>query len=255
MDGSAVTANPELYHLPGFYHPFSAMSHLLGAVAFFIYGIFLLRRGRGSASRLFFLGVYVFSGIFLFSMSAVYHMLEVKGAPWRVFERLDHCAIFVLIAGSFTPVHGILFRGFWRWFPLLFVWACAITGLTLKTIFFNEMPEWLGLTFYLSLGWIGALSGIALYHRYGSNFIQPLMLGGVAYSIGALLEYLNFRVLIPGVIHPHEIWHVMVIIGAACQAFFVWEFADGTIHPIGDRQHVEVGIPNEPHDLLPDLIS
>ncbi len=173
MDGSAVSPNPELYHLPGFYHPFSSMSHLLGAVAFFIYGIFLLRRGRGSRSRLIFLGVYVFSGIFLFSMSAVYHMLEVKGTPWRVFERLDHCAIFVLIAGTFTPVHGILFRGLWRWLPLLFVWACAITGLTLKTIFFNEMPEWLGLTFYLSLGWIGALSGIALYKRYGGNFIQP----------------------------------------------------------------------------------
>lgn len=257
MDGPAPPASPipEHYHLPGFYEPFSSISHLVGAVIFLVLGIMLLRRGRGSWGRLFFLGIYVFSGVFLFSMSAVYHMLERGGDGRWVLARLDHCAIFVLIAGTFTPVQGILFRGFWRWIPLFIVWSAAITGLTLKTIFFDDMAEWLGLTFYIALGWIGALSGIVLYKKFGVNFIQPLILGGLAYSIGGAMEFMNFLVLVPGVIHPHDIWHIMVILGAFFHGLFVWEFADGTIHPIGVPKLAEVGLPNEPHDLLPDLLS
>lgn len=252
MDASQI---PDHYHLPGFYQPFSAISHLIGAVMFLILGIMLLRRGRGSRGRMIFLGIYVCSGVFLFSMSAVYHMLEVGGGGRYVLERLDHCAIFVLIAGTFTPVHGILFRGFWRWIPLLIVWSAAITGLTLKTIFFDDLAEWLGLTFYLTLGWIGALSGIVLYKKFGLNFIQPLLLGGLAYSIGGAMEFMNFLVLVPGVIHPHDIWHVMVILGAFFHGLFVWQFADGSIHPIGVPKLAEKGMPIEPHDLLPDLLS
>ncbi len=110
---------------------------------------------------------------------------------------------------------------------MLVVWSAAIAGLTLKTIFFDDLAEWLGLTFYLTLGWIGALSGIVLYKKFGANFIQPLILGGLAYSIGGIMEYLNFLVLVPGVIHPHDIWHIMVILGAFFSWLFGWEFADG----------------------------
>lgn len=238
MDGSAVSPIPEHYHLPGFYQPFSAISHLLGAVAFLILGIMLIRRGRaahvpGSRSRTIFLSIYVLAGIFLFSMSGVYHMLAVGTTGRMVLERLDHSAIFVLIAGSFTPPHGILFRGFWRWAPLLLVWSAAITGITLKTIFFDDLPEWLGLTFYLTLGWIGALSGLAIYKKFGRDFVMPLMLGGVAYSIGAIMEFLGYVVLVPGVIHPHDLFHVMVLVGAFFQGLFIWQFADGVVHPWG----------------------
>ncbi|NIR95541.1 MAG: DNA-binding protein, partial [Gammaproteobacteria bacterium] len=62
------------------------------------------------------------------------------------------------IAGTFTPIHGLLFTRSLRWGILLLIWAIAITGITLKSIFFNDIAEWLGLTLYLGLGWVGALT-------------------------------------------------------------------------------------------------
>jgi len=132
---------PELYHLPGFHEPFSAISHLLGAVVFLFLGIRLLQRGRGDRARLIFLGIYVGAGVFLLSMSGVYHMMVRGAMASRVMARLDHGAIFILIAASFTPAHGLLFRGALRWGPLVLVWIGAITGITLKTIFFDNLAE------------------------------------------------------------------------------------------------------------------
>src|SRR5947209_1613726 len=110
---------PELHRLPGFYEPFSSASHLLGAGVFLFLGLFLLRRGRGDRARVTYLAVYVFTGVFLLSMSGVYHM-HARGGPARqILARLDHAGVFLLIAGTFTPAHGILFRGPLRWGPLL----------------------------------------------------------------------------------------------------------------------------------------
>src|SRR5206468_263534 len=151
------------------------------------------------------------------------------GTPHRVMERLDHGAIFVLIAGTFTPTHGLLFRGPLRWGPLLLVWTAAITGITLKTIFFTSLTEWLGGTFYLALGWIGALSAVVLGQRYGWRFILPLLLGGVAYTVGVALDLLSCPPLIPGVVHAHEVFHVAVLVGALYHWRFIRQFAAG--HP------------------------
>lgn len=218
---------PELYHLPGFHEPFSAISHLLGAVVFLVLGFLLLWRGRGDTARLIFLGVYAGSCVLLLSMSAVFHMVERVGPAHRVMERLDHGAIFLLIAGSFTPAHGLLFRGRLRWGPLLFIWAAALAGVTLKTVFFDDLAEWLGLTLYLTLGWCGVLSVALLARRYSVAFVTPLVLGGLAYSAGAVTEFLGWPVLIPGVVQAHEVFHVAVLTGAGLHWWFIWQFATG----------------------------
>jgi channel protein (hemolysin III family) len=220
----------QLYSLPGFHDPISSLTHLLGALAFALLAPALVRRGRGDPTRVAFLGLYAFSCIFLLSMSAVYHMLP-RGNGRSVMERLDHSAIFVLIAGTFTPAHGILFRGLARWGPLLLIWAAAIAGITLKAIFFASVPEGLGLSFYLSLGWVGALSAAVLWRRFGLGFIAPLLGGALAYTVGSVLEYLSYRWLwvVPGVLGPHELFHLAVLVGAGCHWYFVWSFADGRV--------------------------
>ena len=217
----------DLYHLSGFHDPFSAISHLLGAVVFVALGYKLLRRGRGDRTRMIYLGIYAAACVFLFSMSAVYHMMVRGGTARDVMGRLDHSAIFVLIAGTFTPCYGILERGWRRWAPLLFVWSVAITGVTFKAVFYHGFPEWLGLSLYLGLGWFGGLSAIVLARRYGFTFIEPLLFGGIAYSIGAVMEYFGWFVIIPGVIHPHEMFHLFVLVGAGFHWWFVWEIASG----------------------------
>ena len=100
--------------VPGFGEPFSSISHLIGALVFLVYGVKLIYMARSHVAWAVAVGVFVLSGVFLLSMSSVYHMLDVDGAGRDVLQRLDHAGIFALIAGTFTPAHVILFTGVWR---------------------------------------------------------------------------------------------------------------------------------------------
>jgi channel protein (hemolysin III family) len=102
---------------------------------------FLIRRGKGSSIRIVSLVVFTSSCVFLLLISAVYHLLETSGPAHAVFQRLDHAAIFLVIAGTFTPIHCILFTGFLRWGFLIIVWVLAISGLVVKTIFFTTIVD------------------------------------------------------------------------------------------------------------------
>lgn len=223
------------YSFWGFQDPVSTLTHLLAAPAFLLLGFFLLRRGQGDRSRQCFLGVFVFATVFLLTMSGLYHMMALSSTSRAVMERLDHGAIFVLIAGTFTPAYGILYQGFWRWGPLIFVWTCAVAGIALKTIFFAQVPEWLGLGMFLGLGWLGMFSAMALWWRFGWAFVRPLLWGGIAYTVGALLEFWSVPMLARGVIGPHEFYHLVVLAGLACHWRFVFRFAAGLEDSTGKR--------------------
>jgi channel protein (hemolysin III family) len=228
-----MDSEPQLYNLPGFHEPFSAISHLLGAAVFAVLGCLLLVRGRSNPAGLPYLAVYAVSVVLLLSLSGVYHMMVRGGTAHRVMERLDHSAIFVLIAGSFTPIHGILFHGWLRWGPLILIWLLAITGITLKAVFLDDIPNWLGSTLYVAMGWLGLFGGVQLGRRFGFNYIKPLVIGGVAYSIGAIVDSVPGVVLVPGVIHPHELHHIAALMGVFWQWLFIWQIAKG--EPLASR--------------------
>jgi channel protein (hemolysin III family) len=219
----------DLYHLPGFFEPFSAISHLAGAALFLFLGAMLVRKGGGNRARQTYLTIYAGSCIVLFALSGVYHMMDRAGIASRVLARLDHNAIFLFIAGSFTPAHGLLFRGSLRWGGLILIWGAAAAGVAIKSVFFSSLPEWVGLAAYLSLGWLGLVSGTLLGLRFGWRFIRPLFLGGVAYTIGAAMEFLRWPMVLPGFVHPHEVFHVAVLVGALYHWYFNWRFADGRV--------------------------
>lgn len=222
-----MESQAQLYRLPGLHEPFSAVSHLLGAAAFLVLGALLLRRGRGNPAGVAYLGVYVGSVILLLTLSGMYHM-PVRGSSTHQFiGRLDHGAIFVLIAGSFTPVHGILLKGWLRWGPLIVIWSAALAGITLKTVFYDDLPEWIGLTFYLTMGWFGLFTGTVVALRYGIHFVKPLVLGGIVYTIGAAIDFQQGPIFVPGMIHAHEFLHMTVLIGAFSHWLFIWQFARG----------------------------
>ena len=218
-----------IFHLPGFYDPFRAISHLFGAALFLVLGGLLIRRGRGDWLRVTFLSVYAAACALLFAMSGTYHMMAGGGTARAVMARLDHAAIFVLIAATFTPLHGLLFSGWLRWAPLGLVWAAAVTAISLKTVFFESLAEWVGLSLYLALGWLGVASGVLVARRHGFRFIAPLVWGGAAYSAGGAMDFLRRPVLVPGVVGPHEVFHVAVLIGAVLHFVFVWRFAEAPV--------------------------
>ena len=211
--------------IPGFSDPFSSLIHLAGAVVFAVLGAALIHRGRHEARQIVALAVFAVSCVVLLSLSGVYHLLSPDTTGREVLKRLDHAAIFVLIAGSFTPVHVILFRGPWHRDLLVWIWVAAITGLTLKTIFFHSMPELLGLALYLSLGWLGVISTVVLARRLGWRFILPLVWGALAYTVGAAADFLQWPTLVQGVVGPHEVFHLAVLAGIAFHWVFIRRIA------------------------------
>ena len=219
----------DVYPIPGFREPFNCFSHFLAAAVFGVLTFWLIRRGWGHSGRVASLGVFAAASVAMLSISGVYHMLGDGGTPRAVMLRLDYAAIFVLIAATFTAGHGILFRGLPRWGPLFVIWGLAAAGITLKTIFADQVPLWLGVALYLGLGWLGVFSAIALGRRYGFAFIRPLLWGGLAYSAGAVLLWLRQPTIIPGVIGPHEVWHLSVILGLGFHWAFVYRFASGEV--------------------------
>lgn len=228
----AVT-DPSIYSIPGFADPVSSLTHLVGSGVFAVLGIALLRRGWGSPGRVAGLAVFVGTGVLLLAVSGVYHLLTPGYTGRAVMRRLDHDAIFALIAGTFTPVYVLLFRGVERWATLLFVWLVAIAGITFKTIFFTDVPEGLGVALYLGFGWVGLYSGTLLACRYGVRFILPLAWGAAAYTTGAVLELLRWPWLFVGIIGPHELFHMLVLVGLGCHWHFLWNcLADGMCEPV-----------------------
>lgn len=211
--------------VPGFSEPFSAISHLIAAVFFLVFGVNLISLARRHRYWIASVSVYVFSVVFLLSMSGVFHLLDPEGSGRTVLQRLDHAGIFILIAGTFTPVHSILFMGFWRWGFLIFIWILAITGITLKSIYFNDLAEWLGLMFYLGLGWLGILSGYLTFRLHGFAIIKPLVYGALAYTVGATMEFLHLPIIVPNVIGPHELFHIAVLAGIGWH----WQFVRNII--------------------------
>lgn len=224
---SPLRGEMPIQSLPGFQDPVSAATHLLAVPVFLLVGVFLLRRGRGDWARLFYLGIFVFASAFLLAMSGMYHLLTLPSTERSVMERLDHAAIFVLIAATFTPVYGILYRGAWRWVPLVLIWTCAVTAIILKTIYFSRVPEVLGLCIFLGLGWLGVLSAFALWRRFGWAFVRPLVWGGATYTVGAVLEFWCVPMVVHGIIGPHEFYHLLILAAMTCHWRFVFQFAEG----------------------------
>ncbi|MFK7843725.1 MAG: hemolysin III family protein [Rhodothermales bacterium] len=213
------------YPIPGFSDPFSSLSHLIGAGVLVVLSFFLLKVERKNFWDILSLCIFSFASIFMLSMSGVYHLLSPDGLSRIVLQRLDHSAIIILIVGTMTPIHQLLFRGVMRWGWLILIWLIAITFLVLKNVFFSSFPEWLGLILFLSLGWGGVVTVGLLWYQRSTAFIKPLVYGGLTYTAGAILEFFRQPVLIEGVIGPHELFHIAVLIGLGFHWYFIYTIA------------------------------
>ena len=134
----------EWYSIGGFNDPMSSLSHLVGTVLFFVFAILLLRSAWRNRARFWFSLQFAIASLALLSISFVYHMQSLESVSREVMLRLDVAAIFVLIASTFTIIHGILFNGWKRWGVVVLQWTIAVTGLTLRAIFFHQIPRILG---------------------------------------------------------------------------------------------------------------
>jgi len=225
---------PPLGTIPGFCQPVSSLSHLAAALVALGGTLSLLRLARGNSARTVALAVYAFCVIMVLAVSGTYHSLAEGGSPRAIMQRLDHYAIWLLIAGTFTAVHGVMHEGVWRRRLLSFVWSYAALGIAAQMVWFPIFSGPLGLALYLGLGWVGIVSVVKLGREIGFAAVRPLWYAGVVYSAGAIFEALREPVLVRNWVGPHEIFHFAVVMGVALH----WTFIRRLL-----RHHVPVLVP------------
>jgi hemolysin III len=155
-----------------------------------------------------------------YGTSALFHGVRLSGEPLIRLQRLDHVGIYLLIAGTYTPIAWGLMRGPWLWGTLTAAWTAAIACGT-RVLCGNLMPMWLSTLTYLAMGW-GALfcyNELARAHSHRKLLLLPL--GGFFYSVGALINLMHWPALVPGVFAAHEMFHFFVITGTTCHVVFM----------------------------------
>ena len=194
--------------------PISGFSHLIGAILAVVGLVFLVDKAlsRGDVFTLTGYIIFGFSMVLLYLSSALYHLLKVSERAILWLKKLDHSMIYVLIAGTYTPVCLVMLEGFWRWVPFLTIWFLAILGIIAK-LFWIDAPRWLSTTFYLAMGWIGIFLFPKLFGIAAPGFVLWLGIGGLAYTIGAIIYGLKKPDPIPNFFGFHEIWHIFVMVG------------------------------------------
>jgi hemolysin III len=152
--------------------------------------------------------VYATTLVLLYGTSTLYHALSATRAR-RVFRVLDHSAIFLLIAGTYTPFALISLRGPWGWTLLGIVWGLAVLGITAKAVFGTRWPI-LSTALYVGMGWVVLVAVKPLVAHVPAGAIAWLLAGGVAYTAG-IVFYAWTRLR-----YSHAIWHLFVLTGSAC---------------------------------------
>ena len=202
--------------------PFSGLSHAAGAILALIGMIGLLCFGHGVPSRVVGFAVYGISLIALFTISALYHSLNVKPRLCEWLQRLDHTAIYLLIAGTYTPVCLVTLRGAYGWSLLGIVYALATIGIVLS-LGWKNAPDWLRVSLYLIMGWLAIAAFGPLVHGFGWVAMAWLIAGGVIYSVGTVVYATDWPHLSPR-FSAHDLWHIFVLAGSACHFFVVFRF-------------------------------
>lgn len=200
--------------------PFSSYSHMVGILLSIMgFGI-LMTRTNGSARLAAGFMIYGATLILLYSASTVYHWasLSPRGDDW--LRRFDHIAIFLLIAGSYTPVALVTLRGGWGWSVFAAVWSLALAGTVLK-IACPHLPRTLSAGLYVGMGWLSVLVLPSLMQRIPLAGLSWLVGGGLAYTIGAVIYSLERPDPFPEVFGHHEVFHLFVLAGSVLQFVFM----------------------------------
>ncbi|ADV66929.1 PAQR family membrane homeostasis protein TrhA [Deinococcus maricopensis] len=157
--------------------------------------------------------VFGLSFIALYASSATYHSLRVSERALLWLRKLDHSAIFLLIAGSYTPIAYFGLHGDWRWRVLWLVWGIALAGITLKLVTMR-LPRWVSTALYLGMGWIALAFVPQLARNLPVGAMVWLGIGGLLYTVGAVIYGTKRWNPRPGVFGFHEIWHLFVLGGS-----------------------------------------
>ena len=200
--------------------PFSAWSHGLWLLLSLPATYLLVRRCGTDCSKRLALLIFGISLATCYAGSTLYHSVRLPREQIDLFDRVDHIGIYVLIAGSYTPLAWCLLRGRWKWGILTAAWVLAAGGTALVVIHGVLPPLWSTLL-YLGMGWGAVFCYVEIARMLPHRVLRPLLVGGVLYSVGAVLNLLHWPVLWPGVFRAHELFHLFVMAGSVAHFWFM----------------------------------
>lgn len=198
-----------------FRDPVSGLMHLVaailsvGALAWLLW----VAIRQGSIWQIVSFAVFGMSLILLYTSSAIYHLVKASARVIQNLRRLDHTMIFVLIAGTYTPFCLGPLRGPWGFWLLGVIWGVAVLGI-LFSIFWIDAPRCLSTSLYLAMGWAIVFAAAPLVRSLPGGALIWLAIGGLMYSLGALIYATKRPNPVPGVFGFHEIWHLFVMAGS-----------------------------------------
>lgn len=195
-------------------------SHALGLLAALVASPFLIGRAVSLGDPAFVVGVSIFcvTMTLLYLASSLYHMMP-HGRAKYVFKIIDHSAIYLLIAGTYTPFTLGALSGVWGWTLLIIIWALAATGMILKSLRRLDHPV-LSIGLYLLMGWLILIALHPLTREVPAAGIAWLAAGGASYSLGVIFYALDHKI-----IFGHFVWHLFVLGGTLCHFVSIFAYA------------------------------
>jgi hemolysin III len=199
---------------------FNSISHLVGSVLAVVGTSVLITvaalNGPADARRMAALGVYGGMLVLLYLSSTLYHSL--KGRAKRVFHVFDHCAIYLLIAGTYTPFTLITLGGTWGWTLFFVIWGLALAGVA-KDVFLHNRLRVISVVLYVVMGWLVVVAFAPLQRSLHPDGIRWLIAGGLVYTAGVV-----FYALSRHVVHTHGVWHLCVLGGSVCHYVAIFRY-------------------------------
>lgn len=203
----------------------SGYTHLLAVVLSVAGLVFLVVESVQHATAWHVVGFTIFGAslILLYGASALYHLLPWDEDRKKVFRRVDHIMIYVLIAGTYTPVCLTILRGPWGWSIFGTEWGLALLGLFFK-FFWLDAPRRLSTALYVVMGWVALVAFVPLLEAVSFDGIALLVLGGVFYTLGAVIYAKRWPTIHPRHFTFHELFHVWVMAGSLAHFWFMFRF-------------------------------
>jgi hemolysin III len=205
--------------------PGSAITHFIAMMLALFASAPLLVKAAGTADRTCLAALWIFmaSMISLYGASALYHSVTVKDSILKIFRKVDHMMIFVLIAGSYTPVCLIVLGGRLGYTLLAVVWAIALIGMTVKALWIT-CPKWFSSVIYIAMGWVCLAVFGQLWSTLPHGAFLWLLAGGIIYTVGGIIYALKLPLFNNR--HKnfgsHEIFHLFVMGGSICHFIFMY---------------------------------
>lgn len=205
--------------------PVSGLTHLFAALLSLVALIFMIHYSIITDSNVSLISSVIFglSLIFLYSASATYHLINISAKVTSVLRRIDHMMIFVLIAGTYTPICLITLNGKTGKILFVCIWSIALLGILFKAFWFSA-PRWLYTLFYIAMGWVVVFAFAPISKAMAVPGIVLMVAGGIVYSLGGVVYAFKWPIRNAKYFGFHEIFHIFVIVGSLLHFLMIYKF-------------------------------